>query len=99
MSTRERIISICRRVRAAGAVLIVLFLLCSVTSCSSKVTKENYDRLKIGMEYSEVRDILGEPEECNAVLSIRDCTWGGGIKSINVKMLGDEVIFVSSKGL
>jgi hypothetical protein len=46
-----------------------------------------------------VVDILGNPGECSAVLSIRDCTWGDDDRSINVKMVGDEVFFISSKGL
>ena len=98
MGIRENTIVTRRRLKAAGAASVAVCLLLAAASCS-KVTKENYDRLKIGMEYSEVVDILGNPGECSAVLSIRDCTWGDDDRSINVKMVGDEVFFISSKGL
>ncbi|HPI91835.1 MAG TPA: DUF3862 domain-containing protein [Deltaproteobacteria bacterium] len=84
-------------VRNAG-ILVIALLLVFLVACG-KVTKENYDRLQVGMEYSEVVEILGKPGECNAVLGAKDCRWGNDKKSIDVKLVGDKVIFFSSKGL
>ena len=41
--------------RLATAILVLLLAACS------KLTLENYDRLKSGMGYQEVKEILGAP--------------------------------------
>jgi hypothetical protein len=81
-----------------ATVLVALLMFSTVVSCG-KVTKENYDKLKVGMEYSQVVNILGDPKECNAVLNAKNCNWVDGSKSINVRIIADKVVFVSSKGL
>ena len=85
-----------RYLRIAGMVLVLLLPV--LMSCS-KVTKENYDKLKVGMEYSGVVEVLGEPKECNAILNAKDCTWGDDKRSIKVKIIADKVVFVSADGL
>lgn len=81
-----------------GTFLVALLAFFTLVSCG-KVTKENYDKLKIGMEYSQVVNILGDPKECNAVLNAKNCSWIDGSRSINVRIIADKVVFVSSKGL
>ncbi len=77
--------------------IIALFLL-TLTACS-KVTRENYQKLELGMSWQEVVQLLGEPDQCEALLNAKSCVWREGDKSITVRFIGDEVILFSSEGL
>ncbi len=74
------------------------FLLLTV-GCGGKVTKENYDKLKVGQDYDEVVQILGKADECSATLGIKNCRWGDDAKHISVKFAGNKAILFSSQGL
>lgn len=65
----------------------------------SKVTSENYDQLKIGMEYGEVVALLGKADECNSTMGIKKCKWGDDQRQIVVNFAGDKVVLFSEKGL
>jgi hypothetical protein len=65
----------------------------------SKITQENYNKLKIGMEYNEVLKILGKPDHCESVLSMKNCIWEESSKSITIKIIADKVVFLSSHGI
>lgn len=65
----------------------------------SKVNRENYDKLKMGMGYEEVVRILGEPEQCDAVVGVKSCIWGKAPKTITIQLLADKVILYQSEGL
>ena len=78
--------------------ILVFLLLISFLSCS-KVNKENYDVLKIGMEYAEVEEILGNPDDCNSALKSKRCTWGNNNKYIKVTFVANRVLFFEGKGL
>ena len=76
-----------------------LFMMVSITGCS-KVDKEHYDKIKIGMSYQEVTQILGNPDSCgDPVLKTKSCTWGSPDKQIKIKFAGDAVAWRSSKGI
>jgi len=78
---------------------ICIFSLLAFAGCS-KVNKENYDKIKIGMDYVKVVEISGEPDTCEeAILKTRSCTWGSSEKQIDIKFAGDTVIWRSSQGL
>ncbi len=64
-----------------------------------KVNKENYDKLKMGMDYNEAVAILGEPEKCEALLAAKSCTWGKAPKTITIQVVGDKVVLFQSEGL
>ena len=64
-----------------------------------KVNKENYDKLKMGMGYAAVVEILGEPERCDALLAAKSCVWGKDAKTIKIQLVGDHVILFESQGL
>ncbi len=80
-----------------SALLLCLVILL-IMGCT-KVNQENYNKLKVGLSYNQVTEILGKPDECNAVLGAKNCTWGDKGKNISVQFVGDEVIFFSSKGI
>ena len=65
----------------------------------SKITQENYNKLKIGMEYNEVLKILGKPDHCESVLSMKNCIWEESSKSITIKIAANKVVFMSSHGI
>jgi hypothetical protein len=65
----------------------------------SKITQENYNKLKIGMDYNEVLEILGKPDHCESVLTMKNCIWEESSKSITIKIIADKVVFLSSQGI
>ena len=82
------------KIRLAVVTLILLI----IAGCS-KLTMENYDKLKIGMAYKEVVNTIGSPDKCSDVMGVRNCEWGDEKKSINVTFAGDKVLFFNGNGL
>ena len=80
-------------------VLLITFLGAILFSGCSKVNKENYKKLKIGMDYSEVTDILGKEDKSHSVLKTKKCVWGNDDKNIQIAFIGEKVVFFESKGL
>jgi hypothetical protein len=81
------------------AMLSLIFAFSLLTVGCSKLTKANYDRLKVGQNYDEVVKILGKADKCSSTFAIMDCRWGDDEKFIKVKFAGNKVIIFSSKGL
>jgi hypothetical protein len=81
---------------------VITFVLCGlllfVGGCS-KLSKENYDKLKIGMSYNEVVAIMGNADTCDAAMGAKNCIWGTSTKNITVKFMADNVVFFDCKGL
>ncbi|HEY5523050.1 MAG TPA: DUF3862 domain-containing protein [Desulfuromonadaceae bacterium] len=78
--------------------IIALSLLAMLSGCS-KLTMENYSKIKMGVEYSEVVNILGKPDNCSDALFVRNCVWGNEQKNITVNFVGDKVLLVTSKNI
>ncbi|MCG8549422.1 MAG: DUF3862 domain-containing protein [Desulfobacterales bacterium] len=80
--------------------LLVIVLLCAVIFLGcSKITRENFDKIKMGMGYEEVVGIIGEPDACDGALGAKKCIWGDETKNITVSFMGERVIFPAMKGL
>ena len=77
----------------------VLFLFVVLTAGCSKITRDNYSRIQVGMEYSEVVAIIGEPTSCSSIINATHCTWGNAKRSIDISLVADKVVFLSSRGL
>ena len=77
---------------------IILTLAILLAACG-KLSVENYDKLKIGMPYSEVKQLLGTPERCSDVLGVKSCTWGDDRRSITVNFIGDQVIIFNAENI
>ena len=78
---------------------ICLFSILALTGCS-KVNKENYDKIKIGMSYEDVVEVLGKPDTCEEqVLKTESCIWGSSYKQIKIQFVADTVAWRSSKGI
>lgn len=65
----------------------------------SKLTVENYDKLKVGMPYTEVKQLLGTPERCSDVLGVKSCTWGDDQRHITVNFIGDQVVIFNAENI
>jgi hypothetical protein len=65
----------------------------------SKLTKQNYDKLKVGMEFTEVTGILGNAASCDGAMAFKNCTWGDEQKNITVKFVADKIVFMACKGI
>lgn len=79
-------------------IILLAFFLVTAVGCS-KVSKENYDKLKVGMTYEEVRGILGNPDGCSETLGTKSCIWGDDKKRIGVSFIASKAVAFSSKGL
>jgi hypothetical protein len=82
-----------------SATLAGLLLCCLLLAACSRVTNENYRKIRVGITYPEVVQLLGEPAKCDSLLTARSCTWGSKGKTIDIQFVADQVILFSSKGL
>ena len=79
--------------------VICMFSILALTGCN-KVSKENYDKIKIGMSYEEVVEVLGKPDACeDPIMKTKSCTWGPSDKQIRIKFVADMVAWRSSEGI
>ena len=81
-------------------VLIALFIFSSIflLDCS-KLTQENYEKIKLGMGYEEVEDILGQAQKCDSSIGVTNCRWESNGKHIKIQFIADKVVLFSAKGL
>ena len=77
----------------------VIVSLAILLAACGKLSVENYDKLKIGMPYNEVKQILGPPAQCSDVLGVKSCTWGDDKRYINVNFLSDQVIIFNAENI
>jgi len=77
---------------------LLALLVLAVTGCS-KLSQENYNKLKMGMTYEEVVGVLGSPAACDATMGAKSCTWGNEQKHIKVNFVADRVVVFNCKGL
>lgn len=87
-----------KRINVVVLVISVWSLLCALSGCD-RVTRDNYNRLSVGMEYDDVVDILGQPTACRSLLQARSCTWEDAPRVITIQFVGDKVAVFSSRGL
>lgn len=81
------------------ALITALTLCAAILIGCSKLTTENYDKLKIGMTYAEVKALLGNPTDCTDVLTMRNCTWGDAQRYIKVSFVAEQVVVYNATGL
>ncbi|NRA72647.1 MAG: DUF3862 domain-containing protein [Gammaproteobacteria bacterium] len=82
---------------------ITLSLLIAASSLAlagcSQITKENYQALEMGQDYSAVELILGAPTACQETLVLKQCQWGNEQRFIDIKFVADKVTFYSHQGV
>ena len=74
---------------------VVILLLC-LAACSSRLSQENFDKVREGMSQKEVREILGEPVNASGGsvlgLSGEEAVWKDDKTTITVHFLNDKVV-------
>lgn len=78
--------------------LTILALSATLAACG-KVTLENYEQIKVGMDKTELEAILGSADKCEDKTMHTSCTWGDNAKHIKVTLVADKVTLYSEKGL
>lgn len=78
---------------------IVLLVLVAMLLGCSKLTVDNYAKIKTGMEYNEVVNILGKPDSSSEALFVKSCVWGDEQKNITVNFVGGNAILSTSKNI
>tara|TARA_Y100000588_G_scaffold164927_1_gene179007 strand:- start:993 stop:1241 length:249 start_codon:yes stop_codon:yes gene_type:complete len=78
--------------------LLLVAALLTLAGCS-KLNKENYDKIKVGMDKVEVEAIIGSADSCEEKTLHTNCVWGGEEKNITITLVSDKVTLYSSKGL
>ncbi|MDH5191067.1 MAG: outer membrane protein assembly factor BamE [Gammaproteobacteria bacterium] len=75
--------------------LFAIVLVFQLAACGSKITEDNYKKIKNGMSEDEVVDILGKPTERNSSgigsLTTTGMAWQGEKISINVQLVNNKV--------
>lgn len=83
-------------------VSIIAILGLVLTACAPKpgtVTLEQYDKLKLGMKYDAVVEILGKPHQVQPFMGVKQCTWVNDERHIHAKFIAGRAVYYSSKGL
>ena len=78
--------------------LLIIAAALTLAACS-KVNLENYEKIKIGMDKTEVEALLGNADNCIEKTLHTSCTWGNDAKNIEITLVSDKVTLYSKKGL
>ncbi|MCP4023112.1 MAG: outer membrane protein assembly factor BamE [Desulfobacteraceae bacterium] len=78
--------------------MVGFLLFVSLVGCT-KLNQDNYNKIKVGMDYPQVIQIIGKPDKCDAALGTKGCIWGNDQKNITIQFIADKVVFSSMKGL
>jgi outer membrane protein assembly factor BamE (lipoprotein component of BamABCDE complex) len=78
--------------------LLLVAIVLAAAGCS-KLTPENYAKIKPGMTYEEVRAILGSPDRCDDLMGFKSCRWGDDSKNITVRFAKDQVLLHSAENI
>jgi hypothetical protein len=85
-------------IRPTAAIFCATALVLLTVGCS-RLTQENYEKLKPGMSYDEVAKILGRPEKCSEVLGIQNCSWGDQQRGISASFVGGKAVLYASQNI
>ena len=79
--------------------LLATLALALLLAACSKVTAENYAKIKVGMAYAEVTAILGNPASCSDIAGFKACRWGDDKSNVTVRFVGDQVVLHSADNI
>jgi hypothetical protein len=68
-------------------------------ACGSQLSLENYNKLKVGQSYDEVKQVIGDPARCDEMLGVRTCVWGDEQRGISVNFVAGKVMLLSARSL
>lgn len=70
-----------------------------LAACGSQLNLENYNKLKVGQSYDEVRQVIGDPARCDEMLGVRTCLWGDEQRGISVNFVAGRVMLLSARNI
>lgn len=79
--------------------LPLLILSALILAACSKVTMDNYNRLKVGQGYDEIVAVLGQPARCDEVLGVRHCLWGDEQRNVKIGFVAGKALTMSANNL
>jgi hypothetical protein len=86
-------------IQVGGTALLCATLL---LSCSSKISRENFDKVRIGMAEEEVTALLGSPTESSSItvgsVGGTTATWKTGGVSITIQFVNGKVVAKAFSG-
>jgi hypothetical protein len=78
--------------------LVLSTLVLAIAGCT-RLTAENYAKVKVGMSYSEVTSILGTPVSCSEAAGFKSCRWGDDKSHATVRFAGEKVVLHSAENI
>ena len=82
--------------RGLGRLVLVALVIAGLAGCPPKISKENFDQIKLGMTQEEVQGILGPPSEASGVeipvFSGTMSKWTQGDTVITVQFVNGKVV-------
>jgi len=78
--------------------MVLAFAAFMLAGCS-KLTMDNYTKVKTGLEYSQVVAIIGKPDSCSEALFVKSCIWGNEQKNITVNFVSDKVMLTTCRNI
>lgn len=87
-----------RNARSPSRLAFVLLAGLALGACS-KVTAENYARLKVGMDYKDVTAAIGNPASCSDTAGFKVCKWGDEKSGVTVRFAADKVVMHSADNI
>ena len=84
--------------RSKNLIVITLLLFVFLIGCS-KLNRENYGKINVGMDYQHVVSIIGNPDKCDAIMKSQYCFWGNENKNITIDFIDDKVFVLGMNGL
>ena len=65
----------------------------------SRLTEANYVKLKAGMSYEEIAQVLGRADQCSETLVLKHCAWGNAERGITADFVADKALMFSSNNI
>ncbi|CAH9060581.1 hypothetical protein PSECIP111951_02311 [Pseudoalteromonas holothuriae] len=78
--------------------LLVTAAILTLVGCS-KVNIENYNKVTVGMDKTEIEAILGSADNCEEKTLHTNCIWGNEDQHIKVTLVSEKVTLYTQKGL
>lgn len=78
--------------------LMLTVLLGGLASCG-KITADNFEKIKAGMDYDVVVETLGKPDKCTEIIGTKRCTWGDEAKNIQITFIAGKATLSTQAGL
>ena len=70
-----------------------------VGACAERLSLDNYNKLKVGESYDEVKKIVGDPASCDEAFGVRSCVWGNADRGFSVGFVAGKALLLSATNL